>query len=136
MGGVKGKGGRMVVYTVLSGILLSVLFGCAPSHVREYNRGISSLLKKDFELAELHFQRAVEVEPEFGEAWLNLGYARKHLAKRLRQAGEEELALQKEEGMRLAYRRALELFRRGDTLLLHGKEKRQEWIDFLRSQLQ
>jgi tetratricopeptide (TPR) repeat protein len=53
----------------------------APSAEEEYRRGVAATRAKEWSVAAAAFGKAVEMKPNYAEAWNGLGYALRHQAR-------------------------------------------------------
>lgn len=62
--------------------------GCMPKGGEDYNKGIEAFKAKDYEKAKGLFEKAVQANPEFAEAWHMLAAAKIRHAKKLAEDGK------------------------------------------------
>ncbi len=107
---------QMMPYLLQISLIFAILmvFGCAqdPPGYPEYNVGVGLFQAGEYEEAAEHFQKAVDENPSFAEAYMNLGTS-------LYQLEMYEDAL-------IAYTRADSLFRIGEYVEVRGVEHGQK----------
>jgi tetratricopeptide (TPR) repeat protein len=59
----------------------------------EYNRGVRARVSKDWPAAVSAFRRAVDLRPDFADAWNELGYALRHVGRYQESLGAYDTAL-------------------------------------------
>ncbi|MBI5273969.1 MAG: tetratricopeptide repeat protein [Chlamydiales bacterium] len=61
----------------------------SPDYVQEYNAGVKAQKEKDYKTAIQYYQKALDQKSDFSDAWNNLGYCYRMVAKSyLSQAGD------------------------------------------------
>lgn len=53
----------------------------SPAYVQDYNAGVKAQKGKDYETAIFYYQKALDQKSDFADAWNNLGYCNRMIAK-------------------------------------------------------
>ena len=86
---------KAIIILILSPLLFS--FGSksrketssAPDYIKEYNSGVQAQKNKDYDAAIQYYQNAIDQKSDFPDAWNNLGYCNRMIAKSyLEKAGD------------------------------------------------
>jgi tetratricopeptide (TPR) repeat protein len=103
-----------MVRTFIALSLVLALAGCMPKGGQEYNQGVEEMQKKNFETARGHFEKAVAENPDFAEAWYNLGSVKERIARKAAADKKDEEAVK-------AFKSAFEDIKKAKSLMDGGK---------------
>lgn len=99
--------------TILALGLVAALSGCIKG-AADYNEGVKQFQAKNYDSAKPLFEKAIAANPDFTEAWYNLGLTKLNLA--FKAAGEEK----KEDAIKL-FKAGAEDLKKSLSLMTQGK---------------
>ncbi len=82
-----------MIWKTMPVLVLFALAGCGPKGAGSYNKGVEATKEKKYSEAKAFFEEAVQKNPDFAEAWYNLGFVEIHLSKEKLDKGKRKEAL-------------------------------------------